>query len=29
MSLWDRLTGEFIDVIEWTEDGRDAWPLSA
>lgn len=23
MSLWDRLTGEFIDVIDWTEDGRD------
>ncbi len=23
MSLWDRLTGEFIDVIEWTEDDRD------
>ena len=24
MSLWDKLTGEFIDVIEWDEDGRDA-----
>mgnify|MGYP001413435817 CR=1 FL=1 len=23
MSLWDRLTGEFIDVIEWTDDTRD------
>jgi membrane protease subunit (stomatin/prohibitin family) len=23
MSLWDRLTGEFVDVIDWTEDGRD------
>jgi membrane protease subunit (stomatin/prohibitin family) len=23
MSLWDRLTGEFIDVIDWTEDSRD------
>ncbi|MGF1658379.1 MAG: SPFH domain-containing protein [Rubrimonas sp.] len=22
MSLWDRLTGEFIDVIDWTEDDR-------
>jgi len=23
MSLWNRLTGEFIDVIDWTEDSRD------
>lgn len=23
MSLWDKLTGEFIDVIEWTDDSRD------
>ena len=23
MSLWNRLTGEFIDVIEWTDDTRD------
>jgi len=23
MSLWDRLTGEFIDVIEWTTDDAD------
>ncbi|MEM7545653.1 MAG: SPFH domain-containing protein [Pseudomonadota bacterium] len=23
MSLWDKLTGEFIDVIEWTDDTRD------
>lgn len=23
MSLWDRLTGEFIDVIAWTDDTRD------
>jgi len=23
MSLWNRLTGEFIDVIEWTDDSRD------
>ncbi len=23
MSLWDRITGEFIDVIEWTDDSRD------
>ncbi len=23
MGLWDRLTGEFIDVIEWTDDSRD------
>ncbi len=23
MSLWDALTGEFIDVIEWTDDTRD------
>ena len=23
MSLWNRLTGEFIDVIDWTDDSRD------
>ena len=23
MSLWDKITGEFIDVIEWTDDSRD------
>jgi membrane protease subunit (stomatin/prohibitin family) len=23
MSLWNRLTGEFVDVIDWTENGRD------
>lgn len=23
MSLWDRIAGEFIDVIEWTDDTRD------
>ena len=23
MSLWNRLTGEFVDVIEWTDDTRD------
>ncbi|MFV0474728.1 MAG: SPFH domain-containing protein [Pikeienuella sp.] len=23
MSLWNKLTGEFIDVIEWTDDTRD------
>ena len=23
MSLWSRLTGEFIDVVEWTDDSRD------
>jgi len=23
MSLWNRLTGEFIDVIDWTDDTRD------
>ncbi|MEM7269390.1 MAG: SPFH domain-containing protein [Pseudomonadota bacterium] len=23
MSLWDRLTGELIDVIDWTDDTRD------
>jgi membrane protease subunit (stomatin/prohibitin family) len=23
MSLWNRLTGEFVDVIEWTDDSRD------
>jgi len=23
MSLWDALTGEFIDIIEWTDDTRD------
>ena len=23
MSLWDRLAGEFIDVIDWTDDTRD------
>jgi membrane protease subunit (stomatin/prohibitin family) len=23
MSLWDKLSGEFVDVIEWTEDRRD------
>jgi membrane protease subunit (stomatin/prohibitin family) len=23
MSLWERLTGEFIDVIEWTDDSRN------
>lgn len=23
MSFWDRLTGEFIDVIDWTETARD------
>ncbi len=23
MSLWDKLTGEFIDVIEWTDDSSD------
>jgi membrane protease subunit (stomatin/prohibitin family) len=23
MSLWNRLTGEFVDVIDWTEQGRD------
>ena len=24
MSLWDRLTGEFVDVIDWTTDDGDA-----
>ena len=23
MSLWDRITGEFIDIIEWLDDTRD------
>ncbi len=23
MSLWNRLAGEFVDVIEWTDDSRD------
>jgi membrane protease subunit (stomatin/prohibitin family) len=23
MSLWNRLTGEFVDVIDWTDDTRD------
>ncbi|MEX2519095.1 MAG: SPFH domain-containing protein [Paracoccaceae bacterium] len=23
MSIWDKLTGEFVDVIEWTDDTRD------
>ena len=23
MSLWDKLAGEFIDIIEWTDDSRD------
>ena len=23
MGFWDRLTGEFIDVIDWTDDSRD------
>ena len=23
MGLWDRLMGEFVDVIEWTDDSND------
>ncbi|WP_025272259.1 SPFH domain-containing protein [Haloglycomyces albus] len=23
MGLWDKITGEFIDIIEWTDDSRD------
>lgn len=23
MGLMDRIRGEFIDIIEWTDDGRD------
>ena len=23
MSFWDRIRGEFVDVIEWTDDSQD------
>ena len=23
MSLWDKLMGELVDIIEWTDDSRD------
>ena len=23
MGLWDRITGEFIDIIEWTEPSQN------
>ena len=30
MGLFDRLSGEFIDIIEWLDDSRDTivWPLA-